>query len=144
MLTLMVGAFHVSFPATQIYPLAFCWQHEAWEGDAYPMVICLLSWQGCGSGVSADALDIYYLGVSERWAQLHRPDALACLLSQSLSSSDHGLGIGGEDARDQLPVNGGSLAPGPETDTDVTGAVPAATAEVTDGGPETGVQNTSM
>ncbi|KAK2533428.1 hypothetical protein Q9233_004642 [Columba guinea] len=57
---------------------------------------------------------------------------------------DHGLGIGGEDARDQLPVNGGSLVPGPETDTDATGAVPAATAEVTVGGPETGVQNTNL
>lgn len=81
-----------------------------------------------------------------RWAQVYRSDVLAHLLNlrQSVFSSDHGLGIGGEDARDRLPVNGGSLAPGPETDTDATGAVPAATAEVIDGGPETGVQNTSM
>lgn len=41
-------------------------------------------------------------------------------------------------------MNGGSLVPGPETDTDATGAVPAATAEVTGGGPETGVQNTNL
>lgn len=60
-----------------------------------------------------------------------------------MSSSGRGLGTGGEGARGQLPVSGGSLAPAPETDTDATGAVPAATAEVTDGGPETGVQNTS-
>ncbi|OXB53965.1 hypothetical protein ASZ78_006723, partial [Callipepla squamata] len=55
---------------------------------------------------------------------------------------DHGLGTGGEDARGQHPASGGSLAPGLEIDTDVTGAAPAATAEVTDGGPETGVRNT--
>lgn len=64
-------------------------------------------------------------------------------LRQSVSPSDHGLGTGGGGARGQLPVNGGSLAPGPETGTGATGAVPAATAEVTGGGPETGVQNTS-
>lgn len=66
------------------------------------------------------------------------------VLRQSLFLPDHGLGSGGEDAPDQLPGNGGSLAPGPGTDTGATGAVPAATAEVTAGGPETGVQNTSM
>lgn len=105
-----------------------------------PRMIHLLCGQGCGCwGVSAA---IWCSGVSEGWAQAHE----CCLLSvrQSLSSSDHGLGRGGEGARDQLPVNGESPALGPETDTDATGAVPAATAEVTDGGPETGVQNTSM
>lgn len=57
---------------------------------------------------------------------------------------DHGLGSGGGDAPDQLPGNGGSLARAPGTDTGATGAAPAATAEVTAGAPETGVQNTSM
>lgn len=84
--------------------------------------------------------------MSERWARVYRSDALAYLLNlrQSVPPSDHGLGIGGGGARGQLPASGGSLAPGPGTDTDATGAAPAATAEVTAGGPETGVPNTSM
>lgn len=109
-------------------------------------VMCLLCWHGCGWQGWVLVLWIFVTQECLRWAQVRRSDVLALLLSlmQSVSSSDHGLGIGGEDARDQLPVNGGSLAPGPETDTGATGAVPAAIAEVTDGGPETGVQNTSM